>query len=98
MYATENERHPPFTQALRQALQNIRDSGAAADLLFLEAWEIRPSSNLGVTLRASQIRRANPALAAAIGAELKARQSVSAGFSGDPARVSPVKLHAHPTI
>jgi hypothetical protein len=43
-----------------------------ADLLFLEAWEIRPSAHLGATLRASQIRRANPSLAAEIDAELKA--------------------------
>jgi len=58
--------------AVRQALQGINDSQVEADLLFLEAWEMHPSSNLGVTLRASQIRRANPDLAAAIDAELKA--------------------------
>ncbi len=63
---------PPFTQAVRRALQDARDSRLEADLLFLEAWEIHPSPHLGVTLRASQIRRANPALAAEIDAELKA--------------------------
>jgi hypothetical protein len=63
---------PPFTLAVRQALQGVNDSVTEADLLFLEAWEIHPSLHLGATLRASQIRRANPALAAAIGAELKA--------------------------
>jgi hypothetical protein len=63
---------PPFTLAVRQALQNVNNSRIAEDLLFLEAWEIHPSSNLGVTLKASQIRRANPDLAAAIDAELKA--------------------------
>ena len=62
---------PPFTRAVREALQKVKDSQAEADLLFLEAWEIRPSSHLGMTLRASQIRRANPILAAAIDAELK---------------------------
>lgn len=84
MYAFENVQHPPFTQALRQALQGVRDSAAAADLLFLEAWEIHPSSNLGVNLRVSQIRRANPVLAAAIDAELKARPAAFAPLSGGP--------------
>jgi hypothetical protein len=64
---------PPFTQAVRRALEGARDSRMEADLLFLEAWEMRPSSNLGLTLRAGQIRRANPGLAAEIDAELKAR-------------------------
>jgi hypothetical protein len=63
---------PPFTSAVRQALQGINDAAIEADLLFLEAWEMHPSSHLGVTLRASQIRRANPELVAAIDAELRA--------------------------
>jgi hypothetical protein len=63
---------PPYTAAVRQALQDVNDSAIEADLLFLEEWEMHPSSHLGVTLRASQIRRANPDLAAAIDAELKA--------------------------
>ena len=67
---------PPFTHAVRQALQGINDSGVEADLLFLEAWELYPTSNLGATLRAGQIRRANPGLAAAIEGELKARAAV----------------------
>lgn len=71
------ELRPPFTQAVRQALQGVNDTGVEADLLFLEAWEIQPSPHLGVTLRASQIRRANPALAAAIDAELKAGLAAS---------------------
>jgi len=62
---------PPFTQAVRRALQGASDSRIEADLLFLEAWEIRPSPHLGMTLRASQIRRANPSLAAEIDAELR---------------------------
>jgi hypothetical protein len=70
-------RKPPFTLAVREALQGVNNSAAEADLLFLEAWEMHPSSHLGVTLRASQIRRANPGLAAAIGAELKAGSSFS---------------------
>jgi hypothetical protein len=63
---------PPFTMAVRQALQGINNSALEADLLFLEAWEMHPSSHLGVTLRANQNRRANPKLAAAIGEELRA--------------------------
>jgi hypothetical protein len=72
MLTIDSTRKPPFTLAVRQALQNVNNSRIAEDLLFLEAWEMHPSSNLGVTLKASQIRRANPDLAAAIGAELKA--------------------------
>jgi hypothetical protein len=73
---------PPFTLAVRQALQGVRNSAIEADLLFLEAWEMHPSSHLGATLRASQIRRANPDLAAAIDAELKAGPSSSMPSSG----------------
>ena len=66
---------PPFTLAVREALQGVHDAALEADLLFLEAWEILPSAHLGATLRAHQIRRANPALAAALDAELKAHIS-----------------------
>ncbi len=68
---------PPYTHAVRRALEGVRDARLEADLLFLEAWEILPSPHLGVTLRASQIRRANRALAAEIDAELKARMEAS---------------------
>jgi hypothetical protein len=64
---------PPYTQALRRALQTINDSRSVADLLFLEAWEMYRPRELGITLRAGQIRRANPRLAAEITAELAAR-------------------------
>jgi hypothetical protein len=40
-------------------------------LLFLEAWEMHRSANLGATLRANQIRRANPGLVAEIERELQ---------------------------
>jgi hypothetical protein len=63
----------PHTQALRRALQGLQDERGVADLLFLEAWEITRPRDLGFTLRAGQIRRANPALAAEITAELAAR-------------------------
>jgi hypothetical protein len=79
MLTVSSARKPPFTLAVRQALQGVNDSVMEADLLFLEAWEIQPSSHLGVTLRASQIRRANPGLAAAIDAGLRAQAAFSAG-------------------
>lgn len=72
MLPTHPVHKPPFTMAVRQALQGINNSLIEADLLFLEAWEMRPSSHLGVALRVGQIRRANPDLAAAIDAEIKA--------------------------
>ena len=72
MLTVPSAQKPPFTLAVRQALQGVNDSVTEADLLFLEAWEIRPSPHLGMTLRASQIRRANPLLAAEIDAELRA--------------------------
>lgn len=72
MLMTQSVLKQPVTQAVRTALQGVNNSVFEADLLFLEAWEMHPSSHLGVTLRASQIRRANPGLAAAIDAELKA--------------------------
>ena len=75
MLSVYSARRPPFTLAVRQALQGTNNSALEADLLFLEAWEMHPSSHLGATLRAKQIRRANPGLAAAIDAELKAGPS-----------------------
>ena len=72
MLAVGSGHRLPFTRAVRQALQGVNDSAVEDDLLFLEAWEIHPSSNLGAALRVSQIKRANPGLAAAIHAELKA--------------------------
>jgi hypothetical protein len=63
----------PRTEALRRALRDVRDEGAVADLLFLEYWQTRRSSDIAACLRASQIRRANPALAAEIHAELTRR-------------------------
>ncbi len=62
----------PRTEAVRRALQGARDQAAAADLLFLEYWEMQRTPDLAAMLRASQIRRANPVLAAAIHAELAA--------------------------
>lgn len=64
--------HLPRTQAVQRALRSDGRPEAAADLLFLEAWEINAPRGLGTLLRAGQIRRANPALVAEIAAELKA--------------------------
>jgi hypothetical protein len=64
-------RPPPRTAALAAALAQPHDRAAIDDLLFLEAWEMRPTAQVGTTLRAQQLRRANPALAAAIRAELR---------------------------
>lgn len=66
----------PFTSVIRQALRENTDARAASDLLFLEAWQMFPTQHLGAALRASQIRRANPELAAALDRELgSARRS-----------------------
>ncbi len=73
MLSASEMRKPPYTQAVRRALQTVQDSVTAADLLFLEAWEMQPTGQLGATLRASQIRRANPELTAEINAELRTR-------------------------
>ena len=64
----------PRTQAVRQALAMLHDSGAAADLMFLEDWVAHPNRDLAATLRAGQIRRANPTLADAILQELSAKR------------------------
>jgi len=74
MLMASGARKPPYTQAVRKILENSNNSDKEADLLFLEVWEMQPTNLLAATLRASQIRRANPELAAAINAELK-RQS-----------------------
>jgi hypothetical protein len=60
------------TRAVSLALRDTRDARTRSDLLFLEAWEIDRPTDLGATLRAGQIRRANPGLVAAIERELKA--------------------------
>ena len=61
----------PRTEAVRRALRAAPDETAVSDLLFLEAWEIQPPHDIASTLRAGQIRRANPLLAEAIRTELR---------------------------
>ncbi len=67
----DDETRDPVTRAVSLALRDEHDPRARSDLLFLEAWEIRRPSDLAATLRASQIRRANPGLVAEIERELK---------------------------
>ena len=71
--ATAAEQNGPRTEALRRALRQVHDEAAAADLLFLEFWQTQRHPDIAASLRASQIRRANPALAAEIHAELTRR-------------------------
>lgn len=59
----------PQTQAVQRAIGGRKD--AADDLLFLEAWRMQRAPLLGATLRAGQIRRANPHLTEEIDAELR---------------------------
>jgi hypothetical protein len=63
----------PRTEAVRRALQQVSDEAAAADLLFLEDWQTQRRPGIAACLRASQIRRANPVLAAEIHEELTRR-------------------------
>ena len=60
----------PRTEVLRRTLVTVRDETVAADLLFLEDWCTQRRPAIADCLRASQIRRANPALAEEIRAEL----------------------------
>ena len=62
----------PLTLAVSLALRKTHDPRVRSDLLFLEAWEMHRPADLAATLRASQIRRANPDLVEAIERELKA--------------------------
>jgi hypothetical protein len=73
MRANGAEQCGPRTEALRRALQHVQDEASAADLLFLEYWQAQRIPDIAASLRASQIRRANPVLAAEIHAELTGR-------------------------
>jgi len=68
----------PLTAAVRDALAGRRDAGALSDLLFLERWELAPIPGAAAALRVSQIRRANPTLAAAVRAEIAAASRAAA--------------------
>ena len=60
----------PRTRAVRLALNDVSDRTVLADFLFLEQWELMPAPGAAGALRFSQIRRANPELAAAVRQEL----------------------------
>jgi len=62
----------PVTDVVRRALGVAHDNATIDDLLFLERWEISPTPGTAGALRVSQIRRANPELAAAVRAEISA--------------------------
>ncbi len=67
----------PETQAVRRILDTTNDSSVVADLLFLERWERSAMPGAAAALRMTQIRRANPVLAAAVHAELEANRQLS---------------------
>jgi hypothetical protein len=69
-----DSRSGPRTAAVRHALQRAHCDATIADLLFLEAWEAAPSSEVAAVLRVAQIRRANPELAEAVRGELAERK------------------------
>ena len=69
----------PRTQALRRALDGVRDEVSAVDLLFLETWEVEPAPGTAAALRVHQLRRANPLLAAEIRAELNRGRPLTSG-------------------
>ena len=71
MSATMEPLDRPLTEAVRRALRTAPGDAAVRDLLFLEAWEMHPPADIASTLRAGQIRRANPLLAEEIRAELR---------------------------
>ena len=60
------------TQALRRMLALPLNPSAVDDLLFWEAWERNPDPGPAAVLRIAQLRRANPALAAALRKEVAA--------------------------
>ncbi len=65
--------YPAMTVALRDVLSTISDTTVYDDLIYLERWEREPQPGSAAALRISQLRRANPYLAAAIRAELAGR-------------------------
>jgi hypothetical protein len=62
----------PMTAVVRNLITLANDPAMISDLLFLERWERAPNAGMGSVLRAAQIRRANPILAAAVRAEVAA--------------------------
>ena len=65
----------PLTDAVARELARRGDTAVAADLLFLERWEMAPVAGTAAARRVGQLRRANPGLVEEIRAELAARRS-----------------------
>lgn len=63
-------RRQPMTRVVEAALRDRGDPATRSDLLFLEDWRTNGPRAIAAMLRAGQLRRANPALAAAIDREL----------------------------
>ncbi|MBB3172199.1 hypothetical protein FHR90_000005 [Endobacter medicaginis] len=78
MLAAGSQAVAASTDAVRRAL-SASTRGAQADLLFFEAWERSPT--LGGIQRIRQLRRANPALAAELRAEIERRPQRTAARS-----------------
>ena len=62
--------YAPVTEVLRRICADGTDPASLRDLVFLERWEMLPLPGAAAALRVSQIRRANPDLAAAIRSEV----------------------------
>jgi hypothetical protein len=58
------------TQVVRRLLAAGMPASAAADLIFLEAWERDPAPGIAAVRRVGQIRRAQPLIAGAIRDEI----------------------------
>jgi hypothetical protein len=71
----------PLSSTVQNVFSQPCDQRLADDLLFLERWEICPVPGPAAALRISQIRRANPELAAAIRCEL------APGYRSESARL-----------
>lgn len=61
----------PCTTTLRRVFSEAHNTDVEKDLLFLERGELAPLPGPAAALRVTQIRRANPELAAAIRHELR---------------------------
>ena len=85
----------PLTTAAQRAADSFRNDPNISDLLFLEAWELGCVPGLGAMLRARQIRRSNPALAAEIRAEIIGLRRFG---QGTPAITGVPSIHADPPI
>ena len=88
----------PLTLAVSLALQETRDPRVRSDLLFLEAWEMQRPADLGATLRASQIRRANPDLVEAIERELRTLRRRAGNQNSEASRGGASLTHSGPVL